>query len=337
MCALMAFFLVIFVFLVFLFVKSFITESERILSASLELEKDDYEKLKSEKGSSHDQKSHLAHDVDQIMTLYEISKEITRKYNEEEAFTYFKEKLRKNVPFKECWLVDPQNEKLEKFQDSAEYFLFPLISKGKRFAYLAFEGLAKPDQEKVAILANQFALGLRRVHLYEKIEELATTDHLTGFFTRRHFLERFEEELARAEVKKLELSFLMIDIDHFKQINDTHGHLTGDHVLRGVAKIIRKSIREIDVAGRYGGEEFCVILPETNMAGARFAAERIRTALETTPIKAYDEILKVTLSLGGATYPQDARAMDSLIDKADKALYKAKEEGRNRTFLYKEI
>jgi diguanylate cyclase (GGDEF)-like protein len=122
----------------------------------------------------------------------------------------------------------------------------------------------------------------------------------------------------------------MIDVDHFKRVNDQYGHLTGDMVLREVGRIITQSTREIDIAGRYGGEEFCVILPDTDKPGALQVAERIRSALADQKIKANDAMLHVHVSVGVATFPEDALQMEEIMDKADWALYRAKKMGRNR-------
>src|SRR5208283_2146416 len=148
-------------------------------------------------------------------------------------------------------------------------------------------------------------LALRRLKLYKDIETLAITDGLTGVYTRRYFTERFEEEIQRCAVRKSSLAFLMVDADHFKAINDQHGHLTGDQVLKEVAAIIQENVREIDIVGRFGGEEFCVVLPDTDLEGSCVVAERIRKAAQDTVIKAYDNALHMTLSIGVAVYPSD--------------------------------
>jgi diguanylate cyclase (GGDEF)-like protein len=147
-------------------------------------------------------------------------------------------------------------------------------------------------------------------------------------------MERFEEERNRALIHKTQLSFLMIDVDFFKNFNDQHGHLTGDQILREIATIVKGHIREIDIIGRYGGEEFCVVLPDTDAAGAGYVAERIRAAVESATIKAYDTTTKATLSIGISVYPQDGKKINELIDKADWALYRAKKEGRNRVCTF---
>ncbi len=184
------------------------------------------------------------------------------------------------------------------------------------------------------ILGHQFALALRRVRLYQEIEKIAITDSLTELHTRRYVLDRFEEEVKRSKVRNINVSFLMIDVDFFKKYNDSYGHLTGDKILREIAFIIKENIREIDIAGRYGGEEFCVVLPDTGSDGAQYAAERIRKAANDTAIKAYDATIKATLSVGISIFPYDGKSLDELVDKSDWALYRAKKKGRNRVCCF---
>ena len=121
----------------------------------------------------------------------------------------------------------------------------------------------------------------------------------------------------------------MIDVDRCKNFNDQYGHLTGDRILREISRIIKAGTREIDFVGRYGGEEFCVVLPDTDSEAARLVAERIRIAAEKTAIQAYDHTVHVTISIGMATSPPDGKMAEELIDKADWALYRAKAQGRN--------
>ena len=143
-------------------------------------------------------------------------------------------------------------------------------------------------------------------------------------------MQRFQEEFERARKLKHNLAFLMIDIDHFKKVNDTHGHLVGDVVLREVARLIKKNIRGIDLAARFGGEEFSVVLPETDKGGAIMLAERINQYICRAPISAFDEKILTKVSIGVASYPENTVNPDILLEVADKALYKAKTSGRNR-------
>jgi diguanylate cyclase (GGDEF)-like protein len=180
----------------------------------------------------------------------------------------------------------------------------------------------------LANLASLAATALENARLYE----LATVDGLTRLFIRRHFEQRLGEELRRAERYGLTLSLLLMDIDHFKRFNDTYGHQVGDEVLRLVARTVKASIRDLDVPGRFGGEELLVLMPETDGIGALAMAERVRAAIEAAGLPGpTGEPLRVTVSVGVATWPGDARDADGLVEAADKALYRAKAEGRNRT------
>lgn len=210
----------------------------------------------------------------------------------------------------------------------------PLVIERELMGVLSMVNLPEENFEKFVILAGQFALEVKKTVLYKRVEELALTDGLTRLFVRRHFLERLGEELERSTRHKLPLALLMIDIDFFKKCNDTYGHLSGDVVLKEIAFIIKSSVREVDLAGRYGGEEFCVALPETDRKGAEYVAERIRAAIEEKKIKAYDEIIQTKVSIGISLFPQDKKDPLQLLEAADSALYKAKKTGRNRFCLY---
>jgi diguanylate cyclase (GGDEF)-like protein len=229
------------------------------------------------------------------------------------------------APFKELRLED----------EISEFAAIPLLSEKKMVAILTVENLPKSDLGKLVILSAQFALEIKKVLLYETVEELALTDGLTGLFVRRYFTERFNEESYRSKRYKLKFAFLMIDIDDFKKCNDTYGHLVGDVVLREIGRIMKESIREIDLASRYGGEEFALVLPETTRDGARLVSERIRKKIEENVFKAYDEKLKITVSIGTSIYPEDANEAKGIIETADAALYMAKKAGKNIVCEYK--
>lgn len=288
------------------------------------------QRLVNQKESLYLEKTLLEGETIEIFTLYEITKEIIKTINEQEAFEIFKHKLGNHVGFEECLLLDPLSPAIKGYKTSEEYFIFPLQGKRRRIGCLVIKGLTEGNKEKFTILASQFALALWRVKLYEEIERVSITDSLTEVYTRRYALGRFQEEVQRAEIRHTQLSFLMIDVDLFKDFNDKYGHLTGDQILREVGILIKENIREIDIAGRYGGEEFCVILPDTDRQGSIYAAERIRQAVEKAVIKAYDVEVQITLSIGVSTYPHNAEVIGGLIDKADSALYTAKKDGRNR-------
>ncbi|HPJ36688.1 MAG TPA: diguanylate cyclase [Spirochaetota bacterium] len=159
----------------------------------------------------------------------------------------------------------------------------------------------------------------------EELEKMAVTDSLTALFNRRHIYDRLRQEAEKVERYSSKFSILMFDIDFFKRINDLHGHQFGDIVLRKVADAIKQSIRNVDIAGRYGGEEFLIILPEIQIKGAVTVAERIRSTVEKTDTGVPD--LKVTVSGGAAEYLNGD--VEELVKKADKLMYEAKESGRN--------
>ena len=164
-----------------------------------------------------------------------------------------------------------------------------------------------------------------------RFRELSMIDGLTRITNRRHFMELFRQEFDRAERYRSRLACVLVDLDHFKDVNDSYGHLVGDQVLLAVAGVLRETSRKLDVVARYGGEEFALLLPETDPEGARIVAERYRRALEQARVVTGDTSLSVTASIGVACYPDDAvRTVDDLLRRADAALYRAKAAGRNR-------
>lgn len=183
-------------------------------------------------------------------------------------------------------------------------------------------------------LMENASVAFTRAVLYQKMELLATTDGLTGLNNHRHFQEILSKELERARRYRHPLSLLLMDIDHFKTFNDTYGHPVGDLVLKEISLCIQKSIRTNDIPARYGGEEFTVIIPETNQANAMIIAERVRATIEKHIIHSLEKQLRVTVSIGCATYPTQASSQQELIDLADKALYYSKGHGRNQINAY---
>jgi diguanylate cyclase (GGDEF)-like protein len=166
----------------------------------------------------------------------------------------------------------------------------------------------------------------------QQMYESALRDGLTKIYNKRYFAERLESELRFAARHGTDLALLMVDIDHFKTVNDTHGHLAGDAALAAVAQALAKSIRNEDVVARYGGEEFALLLRATPPAHVRSMAERLRRTIESLPVDTGDPVpIHVTVSIGVACYPEvKAATPDELIAAADKALYRAKNDGRNR-------
>src|SRR6267142_701848 len=180
---------------------------------------------------------------------------------------------------------------------------------------------------------------LSRGTAHEGLLRFAFTDYLTGLRSRRFFEQQLDQELKRAQRHQQQFALLMIDIDHFKRLNDTFGHHIGDQALRGVAFLLMQEMREADTSARYGGEEFAIILPETNAQGARQVAERLRRTIEQTGFFAGPEVAPqhITISIGFAIYGVDAVLRNDLAAFADSALYAAKREGRNRVVCYSEL
>jgi diguanylate cyclase (GGDEF)-like protein len=191
---------------------------------------------------------------------------------------------------------------------------------------------ASSEREVLRYLNGQASVSVENVGLHEKVAEQAVTDELTGLANNRHFREWMERESARVGRFGGELSLVMLDIDDFKPINDTYGHLQGDEVLRKLGEILRLESRGIDEPARYGGEEFVLALPETPKEGAVEVAERVRHRIESAEIQGISggEPLRVTASLGVATMPGDGAETNALVAAADEALYEAKRTGKNR-------
>lgn len=317
--------------------------------------------------------SHLSSSVSHIAELYKVTKDMSAALEFRDVFEILGKKMTELFRFKRCRLIlvdeelGPSNikavfelkyprpqaslaeneeidsqllkESLNKqkisYLKEISIVQVPLMADNKFLGALTVENLAFDVLDNFSILANQFCLEFRRVRLYQKVQELSITDGLTGLFARRYFLERLKEEIERSVRHNLKLAFLTIDIDHFKRCNDSYGHLTGDAVLKEVARKILDNVREIDLVARLGGEEFAVLLPDTDKAGAGYVAERIRASIDRHSFKAYDQMIKLEVSVGVAAFPEDSTVGRDLIDKSDQALYRAKQEGRNRVCTFK--
>ncbi len=167
-----------------------------------------------------------------------------------------------------------------------------------------------------------------------QLREQAHRDGLTGLLNRRYWEQSLEREFARYQRYETPASLVMFDIDHFKPINDNHGHQTGDEVIRETARLIRQHARETDYAGRYGGEEFVLLLPDTTLQGAGQLAERLRQAMERLTVEYLEQRVNVTISLGVAQFNEEMSSAFDLVAAADSALYQSKQAGRNRTTLH---
>ena len=197
------------------------------------------------------------------------------------------------------------------------------------------EKFTESDLQMLTAFTDHAAAMIERIVALEsaaRFEEQAMTDPLTGVFNRRFLDRRLEEELSRSSRQHLEFSLMLLDLDHFKIYNDLCGHLAGDHALAKIAGLLKREARDMDVVTRYGGEEFCILLPGTSATEARRAAERVRRALELETF-AGEELLplgRLTVSIGLASFPNDGDGTAALIHCADQALYQAKRKGRNR-------
>ena len=192
-------------------------------------------------------------------------------------------------------------------------------------------------REFLKTLCTQAAISIADATLHDEVARLATMDGLTGVTNHRRFQERLNEEFERQSRHNGTFTLVMVDVDHFKQINDQFGHPAGDKVLRQVALALSRTVRKIDVVSRYGGEEFAVILLNIGPRESFQLAERIRKAVETMNPILEGQPQKVTISLGMAAFPDDAKDRQALIECADRALYTAKHRGRNQTSQFSMI
>jgi diguanylate cyclase (GGDEF)-like protein len=199
----------------------------------------------------------------------------------------------------------------------------------------------RPRNEKLMfqLVTNLGSLALVNAQHMSKLKDLANTDGLTGLLNKRYFMSELAEMIVRAEREARQLSVFIFDIDHFKNYNDTNGHLEGDRVLRQVAALFRKQVRPADRCCRYGGEEFVVAMPDTEANEAMLVAERIRTAIEGFAFdnEAKQPSGKLTISGGVATAPADGTSVRELTGNADKALYQSKHQGRNQTTRFRGV
>ena len=187
-------------------------------------------------------------------------------------------------------------------------------------------------EQKLSMQLDELILAHHQLQeAHAKIEEIAHMDELTGLFNRRHIMQCLSDEFARAKRYSSPVSIFIMDLDHFKIVNDSHGHPAGDAVLREAGRILREAIRETDIIGRYGGEEFLGILPETETKGAVILAERICQGFQSFPFPVSNsEHIQVTVSLGVSSFQPEQHDSDALLFEADQALYDAKKAGRNR-------
>lgn len=216
----------------------------------------------------------------------------------------------------------------------------PMISRGKVIGIMQVipesgGTVTAKERRLLMIFANSCAIAIDNSILHQKTQELTITDELTDLFNFRYFRSRLADELKRADRYRQKLTILMLDIDHFKKVNDLYGHQTGNTVLREVSDIIKQCVRDVDVVARYGGEEFTVILPQTDREDAEIIAERVRETVANNYFQNNQgrREIQITISIGGCTYPEGSHSLEQLLERVDSALYRAKAEGRNVVFF----
>ena len=185
------------------------------------------------------------------------------------------------------------------------------------------------DRALLEMLVEPLAVAIGTIHMFDDAERLTITDDLTKLYNYRYLMQYLEAEVKRCLRYKKKVSLLFIDVDGFKRINDTFGHLVGSQALAEMGQVLRRILRETDVVGRYGGDEFVMVLPETPLNGAMVIAERIRKKMEDYEFVAQDLSIHLTVSLGVANCPKHTLTAEGLIKKADAAMYRAKELSKN--------
>jgi diguanylate cyclase (GGDEF)-like protein len=193
-----------------------------------------------------------------------------------------------------------------------------------------------PRLQFFSVFGYQMAASLKHIQRFSTVKKEAIYDTLTNLFNRRHFEERLSAETQKAFESESNLSIIMVDIDHFKKVNDTFGHDGGDKVLREIASLLKNSVRQHDTVARYGGEEFVLLLPGAPLDPTNMVAERIRRLVENTPFNMGQTQIRITISLGISNFPiHRMKSKEELMKMADLALYEAKREGRNRVCIFK--
>jgi diguanylate cyclase (GGDEF)-like protein len=212
--------------------------------------------------------------------------------------------------------------------------VFDLSTANKVYGYVGLFRERPFDAQEELIFGrfcSHIALTIEKIRLFNEIKMLSIHDGLTGVFNHAYAIKEVDSEIERAKRYNVDFSLILLDVDNFKEVNDSYGHLAGDFVLKSMAGLIEKTLRAIDIVGRYGGEEFIIILPQTDLENACIASERLRQAVEATTFSYDENMIHITISLGVTTY-RSGRNTQGLVKIADDNLYKAKNGGKNRTW-----
>ncbi len=263
---------------------------------------------------------------------FKVDSPLVKYFTKHNTPVYISELAREDE-FKDC---------VQKFQELGIFIIAPIIFSERvqgiiatREKHYASE-FSRTDFELFHVLVNIISISIENSQHYEEMKNLSLTDEMTKLHNYRSFISRLKEEVNRAKRNQAKVSLVILDIDHFKNYNDTLGHQAGDEALREVGKVLQKTVRDEDIVSRYGGEEFCVIFPGIGKEENANLGERIRQKIEAH--KFYKEkvqpVGQLTISLGGSTYPDDASEIHGLIQKADESLYQAKHLGRNQIQIY---
>ena len=259
-------------------------------------------------------------------------KEINLDISSSSLITYFERVEFNEISYKDFEGSFPDKRISKQFKDMNIDYIVPMkTDKGiTGILLLPKKGNGKPytllEMQYISRIIRFASIALENANLYHQ----ATTDRMTKLYSHHFFEKVLDDEIERARRYGKTFVLIMFDIDHFKNFNDTYGHLQGDIIIKEIAKILLKSIRQIDFAARYGGEEFAVILPEVDIDGGYIVAERIRKLISDHPFPGSKEPLHVTVSLGVAEFdPDNIHSVSEMVNEADKALYQSKENGRN--------
>ncbi|MFC2061306.1 diguanylate cyclase [Elusimicrobiota bacterium] len=300
--------------------------------------------------------------ISRYMKLAEFSLKLSTTFDHNKLYSFIMEYVNNIFPFKQIklltipedqydvWVINTKKplivENIDKdyrFTEKQKKGIVslidcPIFQEDKVTNTIKIESKKEPfsfsDLRLLSVACTLFSIALERAKLFSRTEELAITDDLTGLYTHSHFKERLEEEVKRASRYREKFAILMLDIDDFKNFNDAYGHPSGDIILKNVAEAVKKTVRETDIVGRYGGEEISVILLNISSTEATAIAKKIREAIEAMKFVFSHREVNVTATIGASSFPE-CSLPETLIGRADEALYKGKHLGKNTVVFYK--